>query len=93
MIMLATVNFVLCLIAGLLCVFVLACRHINTLHPLSLLYVTLTGFAFVVWMIEGTVHPERITMISILTRGMVLGSFWCWAASRVQCEHGVCQIR
>ena len=86
-------NFALCLCAGLLCVFVLLCRRVNTIHPLSLLFVSLTGLSFVVWMIEGMVSPAGVTALAVMTRFLTLCAFGVWVTGRVQCERGICQLR
>ncbi len=91
--MLASINFLLCLLAGFLCIYVMATRRINTMHPLAMLFLTFVGMAFVVWMIDGMVRPWTIGKEALLSRGFVFAAFVCWTAGRIQCENGICQIK
>lgn len=86
-------NFTLCALAGMLCILVLTSKRVNTMHILALLYVTLTGMAFIFWLIDGMTNPGGLTPMAVFSRGLVLGGFICWVVGRIQCEHGVCQLR
>lgn len=86
-------NFTLCSLAGMLCILVLTSKRINTMHILALLYVTLTGMAFIFWLIDGMTNPGGLTPMAVFSRGLVLGGFICWIVGRIQCERGVCQLR
>lgn len=89
----STLNFLLCLLAGLMCVFVLTTRRINTTHPLALIFLTCIGMAFVAWMIDGMVSPEGVGTEELLSRAFVLIALACWTVGRIQCENGICQMR
>lgn len=90
---LSVLNFTLCALAGMLCILVLTSKRVNTMHIPALLYVTLTGMAFVFWLIDGMTNPGGLTPMAVFSRGMVLGGFICWVVGRIQCENGVCQLR
>lgn len=80
---LSVLNFTLCAMAGMLCILVLTSRRVNTMHILALLYVTLTGMAFVFWLIDGMTNPGGLTPMTVFSRGMVLGGFICWVVGRI----------
>lgn len=91
--MLSTLNFFICVIAGLLSVYVLWTHRINTMHPLAMLFVAFSGLGFTVCLISGMVEPELLTRWNIAARIMALMAFACWVLGRIQCHNGICQLK
>lgn len=89
MISLNLLNNVFSFLGGVVCICVLISPRINTMQPLSMLFVAFSGLTFTFCLLSGLIEPHLLTGWGLLARLMGLLAFTCWVAARWQCEVNV----
>lgn len=70
--LLPILNFIVCAMGALICLFTLITRKVDTKHWKRLFFIGLSGLAFVLWLIYGMAYKDQLLIENIVCRFLVV---------------------